>query len=121
MSDKRLYELNQKQIGQWRLARRDVGRKRYGDKHLQRYGAVDIMEELLDAENILNLLFDRVKRSEINPADMELVLLNIIEFGTNLTKLQDGLLRLDRCLSDNVCTDDQGGTRIWWGDHSECN
>lgn len=115
-SMQRLCEMSREQIDEWRDSRQSAGCKKYADKHLQRYGAVDIMEELLDAENILNLLYDRVRRAEISPAYLEVVLLNIIKFGTNLTKIQDELLNLDECLDDNVCTDEQGGNRIWWGE-----
>lgn len=119
MSDKRLHELNQKQIEQWRLARQEVGRKRYGDKHLQRYGAVDIMEELLDVENILNLTYDRIRCGTLSMSDMELVIKELITFRTHLWQLQSQLLKLDKCLEDDECTDEQGGIRIFWGEKHE--
>lgn len=113
---KRLYKIPAVQYCDWRQARQDHGRAKYGDAHLHRYGVVDVMEELLDAQNIVELLRDRVKRSELSQAGKDDVLEAVTDFRIVLQKLEWVLLRIDRSLPDELCTDEQGGHRIWWGD-----
>jgi len=55
----RLHQLTDKQIHEWRMARLEYGRQKYGDRHLQRYNLVDLMEELLDALNIVEFVNER--------------------------------------------------------------
>ena len=56
----RLSDLTRAQIDEWRKARMEKGQEKYGDAHLERYNLVDIVEKLLDAQNIICLLQDRL-------------------------------------------------------------
>ena len=112
----RLHELTPEQIEEWRRARLDAGRAKYGDAHMQRYGLVDVMEELLDAENILTHLFlERMKSAY--PKGMSLAQFKRLAIiNEDLGRAIEGLQELDALLPDHVCSDEQGGERIWWSE-----
>ena len=112
---KRLQDLSHAQLEAWRQDRMEVGKTKYGDSHLGRYGAVDIVEELLDAQNILDLIYERVRRSDISLSDSEVVITELVKFRSNLMQLVCRTLTLDQYLEDAECTDEKGGDRIWWG------
>lgn len=84
---------------------------------MQRYGLVDVAEEVLDGINILQLHLERNKAA--NPKGM--VLSQYTEFMMLLRDLErviGSLQRLDALLPDEVCTDEQGGERVWWSRQS---
>lgn len=112
---KRLHELTREQLEAWRRERARVGREKYGDAHLNRYGLVDVMEELLDALNIMDLTDCRV-----GPFGVE-----TSTYYTEMVRLEAALRKAiaaaqaaDRALPDIECTDEQGGDRIWWSEHA---
>lgn len=105
---KRLYQLTPEDIDAWRKARLEDGQRKYKDGHLQRYGMVDVLEELLDAANILWLSFERTQKHL--PAYEAL--------RDKLAESMDAAIVLDEKLDDDDCTDEKGGERIWWDDQS---
>lgn len=110
----RLCDLDLSDVEKWRRARMMAGRQRYGDAHLDRYLLVDVMEELLDAKNAVYLMLDRAKRGGVKlsyRAREELMALQ-----DALTIACDAVIWLDRHLPDELCTDGNGGYRIWWSD-----
>ncbi len=113
---RRLYHIPMVKYREWRRARLDDGQTKYGDAHLQRYGVVDIKEELLDAQNIADLLRDRVTRSDLSEVGRADVYDAIETLQVGLDKLDYILLRIDRSLPHELCTDEQGGHRVWWSD-----
>ena len=85
-----------------------VGQEKYGDKHLKRDNLWDVMEELLDAENILNLAKDRYTRQLSRPLPIE-----YWEFRIRLNEAITYLLyELSEKWPDVVATDEEGGERI---------
>ena len=113
---KRLHELSVDEILAWTDARARVGRERYKDAHLQRYGLVDVMEELLDAYNILDLFFDRLSRQDQMSVRIRVMRRCAVDF---LGALMAGLQEMDKEIPESVCTDEQGGERIWWSEQAE--
>jgi hypothetical protein len=106
---KRLYQLTPKQIDEWRQKRSEIGKLRYGESHLQRYNLVDVMEELLDAINICELGKERT-----------LNLHQRLQFDVIIVGLEDFIIsckQADEELPDSICTDEQGGERIWWNEN----
>ena len=99
----RLHQLTDEQIHEWRMARLEHGRKKYGDRHLKRYNLVDLVEELLDALNIVEFYEERVKGTM--PVDE---LKQMINYCIKSAKT------LDQFTSRENCTDEEGGERIWW-------
>lgn len=110
----RLHKLTPEQIEAWRECRAQVGRNKYGDKHLQRNGPADIMEELLDSENILELMVSRVIQQCGELTHRQQVQINAL--AKALTDAKTALVELDKYLPDKVCTDEQGGERVWLSD-----
>jgi len=100
---KRLHELTDEQVHEWRMARLEYGRQKYGDRHLKRYNLVDLMEELLDALNIVEFVNERAghvpKMALIEKTIKDLIL---------------ALPIVDKHIKDEHCTDEEGGERIWW-------
>ena len=113
---KRLCDLPREQLIPWRRARLTAGQDRYGDAHLQRYGTVDVMEELLDAVNITNLLEERVKQAGMSGDQEQEILESIEMFQQGIVRLTYIVYRLDTLLPDAVCTDERGGKRVWWSE-----
>jgi hypothetical protein len=109
---KRLGDLTIEEILAWLDERRRVGSEKYGDAHLQRYGLVDVVEKLIDAMVIAGLV---ARRCILAGAQ------NAVEINELLYKLSEGMAecllkarRIDKLLSDELCTDEQSGERIWW-------
>jgi hypothetical protein len=109
----RLHKLTQEQIEAWRKRRAEVGREKYGDAHLQRYGMVDIMEELLDAKNILVLIDDRMARTGTWGSDISGRLFEV-QVAIDLAIIK--AMQADKTMRDDQCTDEQGGERVWLSD-----
>lgn len=102
----RLHQLTDKQIHEWRMARLEYGRQKYGDRHLKRYNLVDLVEELLDALNILEFAEERTGKKGAS-------------FGLvkNYVKKCIYVCRsIDRFIKEENCTDEEGGERIWWNE-----
>lgn len=109
---KRLHELDCNDLYEWRAARQKVGADKYKDKHLRRYGLVDVMEEILDAKNILQLALDRQIQQGCYFGTRSLdYFYRILERLTDIKRL---LIEYDELFPDNLCTDEEGGDRIWW-------
>ena len=109
---RRLRDLRPEEFHEWAWARMEVGRAKYGDAHLHRYGLVDVVEELLDAANILHLTSDRLQQQ--GAWREKPVLDGFSRVRWMIAQARDYVLMLDRHLPDHVCTDERGGTRIWW-------
>ncbi len=111
----RLHELTNEQIEEWRQARMKIGEKRYEDTHLGRYNLVDVMEEILDALNILVRLSNRCfKQNRFLPqkAVSELYsLTNMLDFTIQNVQMAD------KEIPDELCTDEEGGERVWWNEY----
>lgn len=109
----RLHRLKHGDLEKWVFARREAGRKRYGDDHLKRYGLVDAVEEVFDTLHIVELTLDRMGKQGI-PVSTE-----VKRYVTRLSFLLGEALSLifaiDQTLPDEVCTDELGGDRVWWG------
>src|SRR5690625_2662623 len=110
----RLHELTPEQIEEWRRRRAEVGRRKYGDAHLQRYGLVDVMEELLDAQNIVELLVNRILGTDHAAAVNAQA--GVLAIRSALWEMAYELQNLDKLLPDHVCSDEQGGERVWWSE-----
>lgn len=116
---KRLRRVSHEDLKSWGNARLKAGRARYGNAHLRRYGVVDIMEELLDAQNIACLLWERARQGGLTVEQEDEIYDAIETLQVGLDRLSYVLYRLDRLLPDELCTDEQGGHRIWWSDTDE--
>lgn len=112
---KRLYKMTNKDLSEWMAARQEAGKVKYGNKHLKRYNAVDVAEELLDAINITNKWIDRLnEEGQYNTLNHN----NIFnEFKQRLVLTVRDLQYIDKLFPDTVCTDEEGGGRIWWNDN----
>ena len=108
---KRLHELSNNDLHEWLEARKEAGRDEYSNKHISRYNLVDVVEELLDAGNILELFQDRMKKDQVE-FDLEL----FHEINEDLEVLVHKIQELDEGIPDISCSDEEGGERIWWGD-----
>jgi len=62
----RLCELSKKDVNDLKKARQRHGDKRYGDEHMHKYNLLDVLEELLDARNILDLYSKRIGLQDIS-------------------------------------------------------
>ena len=115
----KISDLTIREIEKWRAERDRVGRQRYKETHLDRYNALDILEELLDGLNILERLTDRVSKAD--PAFR----FAAGEAATNLyekmvervrSSIWESILvtqELDKLLHEAACTDEKGGDRIY--------
>jgi|GEM_PF-6905341 hypothetical protein len=113
---KRLHELTFWDIYQWQEARMNEGQKRYGDRDTKRYNLVDVMEELLDAMNIL----DRFKnRAKLQGYDLASEHSKIFAIQTDIFRAMQRISNLDKSLPSDICTDENGGARIWWSNSKE--
>ena len=117
---KRLYKTHNTSkpgwVGKWSAARLRHGESKYGEAHLQRYGVVDIMEELIDAKNIAGLLLCRVVCSELTAEQRTKICEAVTLLNRSLEHTGLYLRQLDELLPDELCTDEQGGDRIWWNE-----
>ena len=115
----RLSEITRSQLDHWRKARLDAGREKYGDAHLERYGLVDIAEELLDAQNIVELIQDRLLSEEgwlwgESWAGDACTLLAQAFGGIELVLRY--LQGIDDFLPASYRNDSKGGERVWWSE-----
>lgn len=110
---RRLHHLKSSDFREWIQARKEAGQKRYGDAHLKRYGLVDIAEELQDSLIVMELFLDRLTKQgiKVQPELKEM----IVAFSGLVGMALSALLAIDEDLPDEVCTDECGGDRIWWG------
>lgn len=104
---KRVKQLTEEQIQEWRKRRQEIGSDKYGETDLWRYGMVDILEELLDVLNIL----DRAQRRWQMQSDVSID-------TSALTTLTDQAIqeamRIDAQLPASVCM--ESTPRIWWNE-----
>lgn len=112
----RLHELTPEQLHEWRRERRDAGREKYGDSHLERYNLVDVMEELLDAVNIVKLLQHRLDCAGFELTPEYHAATDDVAHG--IAYAVQAVVNLDRLLPDELCTDERGGDRIWWSEQA---
>lgn len=109
---KRLHELTRPEIEQWMIERQRIGTERYGDKDLNRYNAVDIVEEMLDGINITNRWINRLKTKGVFKV---LDYNNLFyELQRDMGKIIKKVQQLDSLFPDSSCTDENGKPRIWW-------
>ena len=102
-------------IPKWQEARFEVGQQKYKDAYLDRYNGVDILEELLDARNILRLALHRI--AEQNGGEVPMQVACIAKSLDYV--IEDAIahvFEMDEWLKDEWCTDGNGGKRIWWPD-----
>ena len=112
---RRLCDLYAGELDAWAKRRLDVGREKYGDAHLQRYNLVDVMEELLDANNIMNLLLERVcEDAEIGRRNE--IIVETLGTITLVKSTMNLICAIDRLCPDYFRDDAKGGKRIWWGE-----
>ncbi len=104
---KRLQDLTPRDITAWRARRQEIGTTKYGETDLWRYGLVDIVEEILDAKNIL----DRAERRWYYQENLRL---DTFKLRNLLNDVLHEIDILDGMLPDSVCTDYT--ERIWWNE-----
>ena len=118
MNRMRIHELTPEQIEQWRQARLTAGLVKYGAAHMQRYGLVDVMEELLDAKNILTLFMDRVREGMVPDTQSSDIAIYVYTAKVWLGLVENLISDLDSMVPDELCTDERGGERIWWSEQA---
>ena len=111
-SIKRLHEITPTDLENWKRARMSVGQLKYGDRDTKRYNLVDVMEELLDVLNILERFENRAKAQGYEFNGIELYCIRSTE--RRVRDIIKRLFALDEELPDLLCTDENGGERIWW-------
>lgn len=114
---KRLYLLMPRQVYAWEQKRSEIGKQRYGERHLQRYNLVDVMEELLDALVILDRFEDRIEK-QCDSESLEIVrkFNSHARLRRHIKGAIQSMIELDSHFNGDICTDEQGGDRIWWND-----
>ncbi len=112
---KRLHEITSAELEEWRQERMRVGQLKYGDRDTKRYSLVDVAEELLDVLNILERFENRARAQGYEIDYNQQMRLRKIkdDVFSDLARVRN----LDELLPDELCTDENGGKRIWWGDH----
>jgi hypothetical protein len=111
---KRLHKITLAELEEWRQERARVGQLKYGDWDTKRYNLVDVVEELLDALNILERFENRARVQGLADYNQQMRLRKIKDdVFSDLARVRN----LDELLPDELCTDENGGERIWWGDH----
>ena len=109
---KRLHTLTAAELNAWRQERMRIGQQTYGDRDTGRYNLVDAAEELLDALNILER-FENRARAQGYELDFE-QLTNFKALKIYTANAIEAAKDLDNTLPDSLCTDENGGARIWW-------
>lgn len=112
---KRLHKITSAELEEWKRERMRVGQLKYGDSDLKRYGMVDIVEELMDAANILVRFENRAKVQGYEFAPWQTESIERLKAGIN--EAFRAVVALDQNIPDSLCTDENGGERIWWGDN----
>jgi len=113
---KRLHKITSAELEEWRQERMRVGQLKYGDRDTKRYSLVDVAEELLDVLNILERFENRARAQGYEIDYNQQMRLRKIkdDVFSDLARVRN----LDELLPDELCTDENGGERIWWGDHN---
>ena len=114
--------MTDEELRSWKQAREAKGDEEYGNSHLGRYGLLDELEELNDLKHIHYKLLDRIRRDEVQIAQMSQGELedyrSRIKLYNKIFQLADKLtykiIELDTYLEDSECTDENGGERIGW-------
>jgi FtsZ-binding cell division protein ZapB len=112
----RLRDLTAQELLHIRQKRAELGKQKYGDDHLQRYGCEDMREEVDDVINILQLTFDRIKRQAPEVTEDLQVHLYAHEVQLMALLLMKAILKFEARLPDYVVTDEKGGERPGWDD-----
>jgi hypothetical protein len=108
---KRLHKITSAELEEWKRERMRVGQLKYGDRDTKRYNLVDVVEELLDALNILERFENRARVQGLADYNQQMRLRRIKEdVVSDLARVRS----LDELLPDELCTDENGGERIWW-------
>jgi hypothetical protein len=108
---KRLHKITPTELEDWKRERMRVGQLKYGDRDTKRYNLVDVVEELLDALNILERFENRARVQGLADYNQQMRLRRIKEdVVSDLARVRS----LDELLPDELCTDENGGERIWW-------
>ncbi len=89
-----------------------VWQLKYGDWDTKRYSLVDVAEELLDVLNILERFENRARAQGYEIDYNQQMRLRKIkdDVFSDLARVRN----LDELLPDELCTDENGGERIWW-------
>lgn len=109
---KRLHTLTAAELIEWRQERMRIGRERYGERDTGRYNLVDVVEELLDVLNILVRLENRARVQGYEFSWIEIA--TLVGLKNETRNLIDNIALLDKRMPDRLCTDENGGKRIWW-------
>src|SRR5690606_32998079 len=120
---RRLHQLSDRELEEWQEARKAVGWEKYGESSYRRYNLVDVMEELMDAEVILERFQERLMLEQAGesgdtvwatllPVDKR----TLEEIRLRIREAKFLLQQLDRVIPDHACTDEAGGERIWWNE-----
>ncbi len=115
----RLADVTNPQIDEWRAARLEAGQKKYDDAHLERYNLVDVMEELLDAQNIVALMQDRLLEDagwSLSSSWAGDVFTELAQVFSGIEMVLRFLQGIDLRLPDSYRDDAKGGERVWWSD-----
>lgn len=109
---KRLHKITLAELEEWRQERMRVGQLKYGDRDTKRYSLVDVAEELLDVLNILERFENRARAQGYEIDYNQQMRLRKIkdDVFSDLARVRN----LDELLPDELCTDENGGERIWW-------
>lgn len=109
---KRLHKITLAELEEWRQERMRVGQLKYGDRDTKRYSLVDVAEELLDVLNILERFENRARAQGYEIDYNQQMRLRKIkdDVFSDLARVRS----LDELLPDELCTDENGGERIWW-------
>ena len=108
---KRLHKITSAELEEWKRERMRVGQLKYGGRDTKRYNLVDVVEELLDALNILERFENRARVQGLADYNQQMRLRRIREdVVSDLAMVRS----LDELLPDELCTDENGGERIWW-------
>ena len=109
---KRLHKITPGELKEWKQERMRVGQLKYGDRDTKRYSLVDVAEELLDVLNILERFENRARAQGYEIDYNQQMRLRKIkdDVFSDLARVRS----LDEILPDELCTDENGGERIWW-------
>jgi len=113
---RRLKDLNEYDIFEWRAARMKSNSDYYHPIDHKRYNCVDIAEELLDAKNIMERFYRRLMLqgySENYPYRFDAIVGEANEIIKLLDNIFEKLQTIDEMLPSEYCTDEEGGDRIW--------
>ena len=116
----RISELSKKDFIDHRVKKLEIGQREYGDSDLQRYNLLDVLEEQADSLNILDRFENRLEHED----DLTEYEQSILDGDcTEYKKLREAiefvyrkLFLLDAQLSDTICSDENGGNRVHFGD-----